>query len=114
MSPQEWLKVLKAAYLQGFIRRGGSSVKFVVVEEAAGTKPVVSGVGELAREEGFVTIQADSRQTKVQLIDLLFQEIAKQVDWEALAFECVKKLFGENKRRISEQREECSWPPWHP
>ena len=73
MSPQEWLKILKIAYLQGFIRRGGSSVKFVVVEEAEDTKAVVSGVGTLAREEGFVTIEADSRQTKVQLIDLLFQ-----------------------------------------
>ena len=71
MSPQEWLKVLKSAYLQGFIRQGGSSVKFVVVEEAQDTKAVVSGIGELACAEGFVTIEADSRQTKVQLIDLL-------------------------------------------
>ncbi len=109
MSPQEWLKVLKVAYLQGFIRQGGSSVKFVVVEDAQDTQEVVSGVGALAREEGFVTIEADSRQTKVQLIDLLFQEIAKQVDWEALAFDCVSKLFHENKRRIPDNREACSW-----
>ena len=109
MSPQEWLKVLKSAYLQGFIGQGGSSVKFVVVEEAQDTKTVVTGVGELAREEGFVAIEADSRQTKVQLIDLLFHQMAKKVDWEALAFECVKKLFQENNRHIPEQREECSW-----
>ena len=109
MSPQEWLKVLKVAYLQGFIRRGGSAVKFAVVEEAQDTKAVVAGVGELAREEGFVTIEADSRQTKVQLIDLLFQEMAKHIDWEALAFEFVTKLFHENERRIPGQREECSW-----
>ena len=109
MSPQEWLKVLKAAYLQEFIRRGGSSVKFVVVEEAQDTKAVVSGVGNLAQEEGFLTIEADSRQTKVQLIDLLFHEIAKQVDWGALAFECVQKLFQENDRKIPDQREACSW-----
>ncbi len=109
MSPQEWLKVLKVAYLQGFIRRGGTAVKFAVVEEAHDTKAVVAGVGELAREEGFVTIEADSRQTKVQLIDLLFQEMAKHIDWEALAFEFVKKLFHENERRIPDKREECSW-----
>ena len=109
MSPQEWLKVLKVAYLQGFIRRGGSAVKFVVVEEAKDTKVVVAGVGEMAREEGFVTIEADSRQTKVQLVDLLFQEMAKHIDWEALAFEFVTKLFHENERRIPDKREECSW-----
>ena len=109
MSPQEWLKVLKVAYLQGFIRRGGSAVKFAVVEEAQDTKAVVAGVGELAREEGFVTIEADSRQTKVQLIDLLFQEMAKHIDWEALAFEFVKQLFHKNERRIPDKREECSW-----
>jgi hypothetical protein len=109
MSPQEWLKVLKAAYLQGFIRQGGSAVKFAVVEEAQDTKPVTYGVEELSREEGFVTIQADSRRTKVQLIDLLFREMAKQIDWDGLAFDYVKKLFKDNQRRIPERREECSW-----
>ena len=109
MSPQDWFKVLKIAYLQGFIRRGGSAVKFAVVEEAQDTKAVVYGIGKLAREEGFVTLEVDSRKTKVQLIDLLFQDMAKHVDWEALAFEFVKKIFHENKRRIPEQREECSW-----
>lgn len=109
MSPQEWLKVLKTAYLQGFIRQGGSAVKFVVVEEAQETKPVTYGVGELSREEGFVTIQTDSRRTKVQLIDLLFREMARQIDWDALAFDYVKKLVKENQRRIHELREECRW-----
>ena len=109
MLPQEWLNVLKTAYLQGFIRRGGSAVKFAVVEEEQDTKAVVSGVGELARAEGFVTIEADSRVTKVQLIDLLFQNMAKHVDWEALAFDFVKTLFQENGRHIPEEREACSW-----
>ena len=109
MSPQEWLKVLKTAYLQEFIRRGGSSVKFAVVDEAQDTKAVVAGVGALAKEEGFVTIEADSRDTKVQLIDLLFQEMAKQVEWDALAFECVQQLFRENGREVPELRETCSW-----
>ncbi|MDH5563473.1 MAG: ATP-binding protein [Nitrospirota bacterium] len=109
MLPAEWLKVLKSAYLGGFIRRGGSAVKFAVVEEAEDTKAVVYGVGELAREEGFITLESDSRKTKVQLIDLLFEGMAKQIDWEGLAFEYVKKLFLENTRQIPEQREECSW-----
>ncbi len=109
MSPQEWLKVLKAAYLQGFIRRGGSSVKFAVVDEVVDTRAVVYGLEEAARGEGFVTIQADARKTKVQLIDLLFQDMAKHIDWEALAFEFVKKMFRDHERRIPEKREECSW-----
>ena len=109
MAPQEWLNVLKVAYLQGFIRRGGSAVKFAVVEEASNTKPVVSGIEEIAREEGFLTLAADSRKTKVQLIDLLFQEMARRIDWEGLAFEFMKKLFHDHECQIPEQREECSW-----
>ena len=101
--------MLQSAYLQGFIRRGGSAVKFVIVEEAQEIKPVINGVGELAREEGFVTIQADSRRTKVQLIDLLFREMAKQIDWDALALDYVKKLLKDHQRRIPERREECRW-----
>ncbi|HSF10612.1 MAG TPA: hypothetical protein VLA60_14475, partial [Nitrospirales bacterium] len=109
MSPQEWLNVLKSAYLQGFIRRGGSAVKFAVVEEAQNAKAVSVGVGALSREEGFVTIHADSHCTKVQLIDLLFKEMARQIDWDALAFEYVKKLFREHQWKIPERREECCW-----
>jgi hypothetical protein len=109
MSPQEWLKVLQAAYLQGLIRRGGSTVKFAVVEEAQKTRSVTDSVGELSREEGFVTIHADARRTKVQLIDLLFQEMAKQIDWDTLAFDYVKKLCAENQWRVPEHREECDW-----
>jgi hypothetical protein len=109
MSPQEWLKVLKTAYLQGFIRRGGSAVKFAVVEEAQDIQAVVYGIGDLSREEDYITIQADSRRTKVQLIDLLFREMAKQIDWDALAFDFVKKLMKENQCRIPERREECCW-----
>ncbi len=109
MTSQEWLDILKTAYLQGFIRRGGSSVKFAVVEEASDTKSVVTGVEEIAGEEGFLTLAADSRKTKIQLVDLLFQEMAKQIDWEGLAFEYVKKLFGEHGCHIPAQREDCSW-----
>ncbi len=109
MSPQEWFKVLKSAYLQGFIRRGGSAVKFAVVEEAKDTKTVAFGVSDLAREEGYITIEADSRKTKVQLIDLLFHEMAKQIDWEGLAFEFVKKLFHEHQYQIPDHRMESHW-----
>ena len=49
MLPQEWLNVLKTAYLQGFIRRGGSAVKFAVVEEEQDTEAVVSGVGGIGQ-----------------------------------------------------------------
>lgn len=109
MSPQEWLKILKTAYLQGFIRRGGAAVKFAVVEEAQTTNSVVYEIGELSREEGYVTIQADSRYTKVQLIDLLFREMARQIDWDALAFDYVKKLFMDHQCRTPERREEYCW-----
>ena len=107
MSPQEWLKILKTAYFEGFIRRGGSTVKFAVVEDTQDSKAVVQGVSEIGQEEGYVTIHADARQTKVQLIDLLFQEMARQIDWSGLAFEFVRKLFLDNDRKIPEQQEEC-------
>ncbi len=109
MSPQEWLKVLKTAYFEGFIRRGGSTVKFAVVDETQNSKTVAQGVTDIGREAGFVTIHADARQTKVQLIDLLFQEMARQIDWNGLAFDFVRKLFVDNDRKISEKQEECGW-----
>jgi len=109
MSPQEWLKVLKVAYLQGFIRRGGSSVKFGVVENLQDLHMVVQGLMDLSKAEGYLTVQVEARRTKVQLIDLLFHELARQIDWDGLACDLVKKLFKDNGRRIPEQAEECQW-----
>ena len=109
MSPQEWFKVLKTAYFEGFIRRGGSTVKFAVIDETQKARDVAQGIGDMGREQGFVTIHADARQTKVQLIDLLFHEMAKQINWDGLAFEFVRKLFLDNERKIPEEREACEW-----
>jgi hypothetical protein len=109
MSPQEWLKVLKTAYLQGFIQGGGSSVKFGVVENVQDLSCVIDGVAETARALDFVTIHAEAGRTKVHLIDLLFHEMARQVDWDALAFEYLKRLFTEHHRSMPEQGDECGW-----
>ena len=109
MSPQEWLKVLRVGYLQGFIRQGGSSVKFGVVENPQDLNTVVQGVADIAQTEGYLTVQVEARRTKVQLIELLFHELARQIDWDRLAYDLLKKLFQDNGRRIPDQMDEFHW-----
>nr|HQU28334.1 hypothetical protein [Nitrospirales bacterium] len=109
MSPQEWLKVLRVGYLQGFIRQGGSSVKFGVVENPQDLNTVVQGVADIAQTEGYLTVQVEARRTKVQLIELLFHELARQIDWDRLAYDLLKKLFQDNGRRIPDQMDAFHW-----
>lgn len=109
MSPQEWLKVLQAGYLQSFVRRGGSTVKFGVVEHPQEMTAIVQGLSTVAQEEGYVTVHVEARRTKVQLIDLLFHEMARQIDWDDLALQFVGKLFQDNKRKMPEEPSECQW-----
>jgi hypothetical protein len=81
----EWLRLLREEYLDGFIRSGGSAVKIAVVPDAMRFTPVLGRVAETAATLGYPVAVVDAATTKVSRIDTLFHEVARQMDWDALA-----------------------------
>jgi hypothetical protein len=96
MTPQEWLDTVRREYLQDFIRRGGAAVKFVVPVEGIEHYVLGDDLRRAAEEEGFLFAFADAASTKIHMIDKLFHEVARQVDWDKLACDFVKQILKEN------------------
>ena len=109
MSTQEWLMILQQEYLQQYVREGGSVVKFAVGNEDTDLSQLSAQLRVMAQHEGYVVVNADAHSTKVQLIDLLFQEIARQIDWDAFAYQFLKILLAQNNCRAPETPNDCHW-----
>ncbi len=106
MTTQEWLDTVRKEYLQDFIRRGGAAVKFVVPMEEIGHDQLRAELRRAAEEEGFLFAFVDAASTKIHMVDKLFHEVARQVDWDGLAYSFVTQIFKENKYELPSARDE--------
>jgi P-loop Domain of unknown function (DUF2791) len=87
-----WLGSLRSEYLDGFVREGGASIKVAVVPSAETTDVIARRLVIEARERGFVAAGVDAATCKVHLLHNLFHEVARQVDWDALARDFLRCL----------------------
>jgi len=106
LRPTAWLTVTQTEYLQSFIRDGGAAVKFIVPTEDLDHDELRQGLRSLAEAEGYVFAWIDAAKTRVYLIDHLFHEIARQVDWDGLAFSFLSRILVKNGFTLSPQPEE--------
>ena len=95
LSVREWLEIVRREYLAEFIPAGGAAVKFVVPLGASGREELRDGLRELAGQHGFVSVFVDAAATRLHLVDRLFHEIARQIDWDSLARAFLTNLLRE-------------------
>lgn len=100
MQSQEWLSVVRNDYLRDFIRHGGAAVKFAVLADTAERQRLVNELRLAAQSDGFAFAFVDSAKTKIHMIDHLFHEVARQIDWDGLAHAFVSRLMAENNYEI--------------
>jgi len=104
MLPQDWLEIIRKEYLRDFIRCGGASVKFVVATDEICHNQVRESLHNTSEEQGFFFALVDAVSTKIHMIDKLFHEVARQVDWDGLAYSFVKQIFIENGYELPPDR----------
>ena len=90
----EWVGIVEREYLRDFIRAGGGSVKFLCGAPAA-LAEVSAALETLAEAQGYLHVDLDGTVTKLQRIDHVFFEIARQIDWAGLALLYVAEGFRE-------------------
>ncbi|MDQ3702670.1 MAG: ATP-binding protein [Chloroflexota bacterium] len=100
MDARDWLEVMRHEYLDDFVREGGAVVKFVVPADEAGRLQVREGLRQAAAQGGFQFATVDASTTKLHLIDQLFHEVARQVEWDALAKACLRRYLAEMGFRL--------------
>ncbi|MBI4289307.1 MAG: DUF2791 family P-loop domain-containing protein [Chloroflexi bacterium] len=105
LKPQEWLTVVRTEYLETFIRGGGAAVKFVIPADEIEAVEVKNGLRKLAEEGGFHFAPVDASTTKVHLIDQVFYEVARNVDWRGLAYSFLRRSL-QGHYKLPETREE--------
>ena len=81
----EYLSFLDAEYLRGYVENGGAAVKFLVPADDSVADGIVVRAAEVADSAGFVFASVDAATTRAHLLEQVFFEVARQVDWEALA-----------------------------
>jgi len=102
LKSEDWLSILSSEYLRDFVSEGGAAVKFAVTGEPDDRDTLRSEICRMASKEGYLCVSVDAVRTKIHMIDHLFHEIARQVDWDALAYAFVRRILEENGLRIPE------------
>ena len=92
---QEWLRVVKDEYLDGFISDGGSSLKFAVPVREDLASLLRSRFTSVAGELDYLVVGVDAGETRVHMLQEVFFRIAEQVDWRGLARRVVIQLAQE-------------------
>lgn len=108
ISSSDWLDLIRREYLEDFVREGGSAVKFLVPASGLDGSGLRDGFREIAQASGFQYTFVDSKSTKIHLIDRLFHEVARQVDWDGLTHVFLSRVLAEKGLRIPATQGEFS------
>ncbi len=81
----EYVSFLDAEYLHGYVEGGGAAVKFVVPPDDRSADAFLNRYGAAARDAGYTLARVDAVETRVHLLEQVFFDVARQVDWDDLA-----------------------------
>jgi hypothetical protein len=87
----DWVATLRSEYLDGFVRDGGAAVKVAVTASSEASAALAARLCDEARSHDFAVASVDSAVCKVHLLHNLFHEVARQIDWEQLARDFVRR-----------------------
>lgn len=89
----EYAAFLDREYLASFVRDGGAAVKFVVARDDEGAAGFSSAVRAAAEAGGYLPARVDAANTRAHMMDQVFFDVARQVDWDGLATTAVRRAL---------------------
>jgi hypothetical protein len=92
----EWLEILDREYFRSFIPQGGAAVKFAVTAPPMAAEEVRTALEQRAAQHNLAHFFVDGAVTRIHMIDHLFFQIARQVDWDGLAANLIRRLLVED------------------
>ena len=82
---RDYLETLDGEYVSDYVASGGAAVKFVVPADEDAAATFLDGLSGAAGRAGYLMASVDAAETRVHLLDQVFTEVARQVDWDELA-----------------------------
>lgn len=89
----DYANFLADSYLIDYVATGGAAVKFVVPPDDNTAAAFSSSLHAAAAAADFTSLSVDAVSTRVHLMDQVFFDIARQVDWIALARVAVRRAM---------------------
>jgi hypothetical protein len=86
-----YLDFLDREYLAGYVGQGGAAVKLLVPEDEFAAESLAKGLDVVGDRFQHAVVSAVT--TRIHLIDQVFAEVARQLDWMALAQAVVHSAF---------------------
>ncbi len=108
ISVEYWLSILQQEYIRTFLKDGGCAVKFAISSGDDTHAALQSGVSAIAKSEGLAFARLDARYTKIHMVDRVFFKIAKQIDWDELAYDFLVSLIRSKGYQVPEKWEDFS------
>lgn len=102
----EWIDTICKEYLHDFVKRGGAAVKFIVPMEEIEDSRIIDPLRQCSENEGYLFVNVNAVSTKIHMIDKLFHEVARQIDWDELAHSFVERIFIKNGYELPIHRED--------
>lgn len=109
MHPSTWFTVLQQEYLRDYVKAGGSAVKFAVLVDESEPREICRAVTDLAIHEHYLGIHLDARESKVHLIDLLFYDMARRIDWDEYARRFVVACLERQGCTLPDPQDSLNW-----
>lgn len=88
----EYVDFLRSEYLSDFVKSGGSAVKFAVPSDGTELRGLLRNA---ALAEGYAVASVDAGEVRAHMIDKLFHDVARQIDWDAGAAAFATRAFRE-------------------
>jgi len=102
----DWLDTICKEYLHDFVKRGGAAVKFIVPMEEIEDSRIIDPLRQCSESEDYLFVNVNAVSTRIHMIDKLFHEVARQIDWDELAHSFVKMTFIKNGYELPIHRED--------
>ncbi len=87
----EYVSFLDAEYLHGYVEEGGAAVKFVVPPDDESAVAFLDRFGGAARGAGYAVARVDATESRVHLLEQVFFDVARQIEWDDLAVVASKR-----------------------
>jgi hypothetical protein len=88
---EDYVSFLDGEYLHGYVDGGGAAVKFVVPTEDEAAALFRERFSRLAADAGYAVATVDATETRVHLLEQVFFEVARQINWDDLAMVATRK-----------------------
>jgi len=90
-----WIGVLQKYYLSGYISDGGSAFKMALTGDEESPAEVLNRLRNIAGFEQCLYVQVSAAKTRIDRIEQIFHEIARQIDWAAFSNREAQRLLSE-------------------